>query len=66
VSHRSFRDEEPGEFNDVQRLYRTRNNVAHAGELSYSEAGTTVKVDQQLASLLLLAAHEAVDWLTQL
>jgi hypothetical protein len=63
VSNRSFRNEHVAEFDEVERLYRTRSRVAHTGELSYSEAGTAVKVDQPRALALLLAAHEAVDWL---
>ncbi len=66
VTNRSFRNEHNTDFQDVQRLYRTRNAVAHSGELRYSEDGTTVKVDQRVAYSLLLAAHEAVDWLQQL
>jgi hypothetical protein len=66
VSHRSFRDEQRAAFDDVERLYRARSRVAHVGELSYSEAGTRIKVDQALAASLLLAAHEAVDWVKQL
>jgi hypothetical protein len=66
VSNRSFRVEQQREFDDVQRLYRTRNNVAHAGDLSYSEAGATTTIDQKVASGFLVAAHKAVDWLAKL
>jgi hypothetical protein len=66
LSNRSFRNEHPAEFDDVQRLYRTRNNVAHAGDLSYSDAGTTTKVDQKLAYSFLVAARDAVGWLAKL
>jgi len=66
VSGRSLKTEHELEFDNVQRLYRTRNSVAHAGELSYSEGGITTKIDQKVAYEFLLAAHEAVAWLKQL
>jgi hypothetical protein len=63
ISNRSFRAERPNDFDEVQRLYRTRSRVAHAGELSYLEAEAAIKVDQRRAYSFLLAAHEAVYWL---
>jgi hypothetical protein len=66
VAGRSLRLEAESIFDDVQRLYRARNNAAHAGVLCYSENGQSVQVDQEVASGFLASTRRAIAWLDEL
>ena len=46
---RSFKKEEPCNFQRIDYLFRCRNKIAHRGELSFREdSGKTVVVDAPL------------------
>lgn len=46
---RSYKDEEPDSFKDIDHLFRCRNKIAHRGELSFKDNGTTIIVDKTLS-----------------
>ena len=66
VSMRSLLQEDPDSFEQITHAYRARNNLAHAGELSYEQAGISVEVDAPVATKFLYAGEQAVSWLESL
>lgn len=66
VQGRSLKAEKPTVFADLERAYRTRNSVVHAGALSYDDQGRPQSVDQRRAFEFLRSCIEAVDWLNSL
>lgn len=65
---RSLQDERPGDFDLVQKMYWTRNNVAHEGRAYFTdpEDGSEVVVDQRLATTFLTSSQDAIDWLLRI
>jgi hypothetical protein len=66
VSGRSFLDEAPDGFADIERAYRARTSVTHDGRSCYREEQSEVVVDPAIAMRFLLAAQRAIAWLGNL
>lgn len=66
LNGRSFKNEEFANFELIEKVYRTRNNLAHQGRLFFEEAGSVVDVNQQLATQFLAASEAAILWVTSL
>jgi hypothetical protein len=62
---RSFADSHPEKFSDLEKMYWTRNNVAHNGKPYYEDPheGSQVDVSMKIATAFLSASEWAVDWL---
>ncbi len=65
-SQGSLKNDDPGTFELVEQLYRTRNNIAHEGLLYFKDSGTPVDVDAKKAGEHLFAAERALRWLDDL
>jgi hypothetical protein len=63
---RSLRQEGPDSFEQITSAYRARNNVAHAGMLSYEQGGIAIEVDAPAVTKFLAAGEIAVAWLESL
>jgi hypothetical protein len=67
IDNRSLKIEDINTFDLVEKIYRTRNNLAHDGELAYTErSGAIIPVDYILAHRFWDACERAVDWLASL
>jgi hypothetical protein len=60
----SFRTEHPNEYRDIDHLFRSRNKVAHRGELSYrDDRGTRMRVDSAMVARWWDSIQALVEWL---
>lgn len=62
---RSFQKSFSIQFEEVKRMYWSRNNVAHEGRAYYRdpEENSEIPVTQELATKFLSASQDAIDWL---
>jgi len=66
LSNRSLSRERPSTFDDVERMYRSRNTVAHEGRACCEESGEQVEVDADRTTRFLRSARDAVVWIASL
>ena len=62
---RTLQQADPHTYEEVELMYRARNNVAHHGRAFYLDQGSETRVDQKRATQFLAAAEEAIDWLAR-
>jgi hypothetical protein len=63
LSSRSFKNEDLSSFELVEKTYKTRNKLAHKGQLCFGDAGKVIEVDQKLATHFLAASEKAINWI---
>jgi len=63
---RSLETEDPELFEQIENLWSARGNIAHGGPLNYFRDGEEISVDNDLASSLIEAARNCIDWLDSL
>lgn len=65
---RSFGDSAPDKLELVEKMYWSRNNVAHEGRAYYvaSSDNSEVQVTQRIATEFLSASQDAIDWLLEI
>lgn len=64
---RSYKKDEPTNFESIDHLFRCRNKIAHRGELSFrDDGGKTVAVDAQLVERWWHAVAGLKQWLESL
>ncbi len=63
ADERSLKDEDPGTFEGVEDMYRTRNAIMHEGQLGYRDEGRWVQVNQLRAVEFLSASREGIAWI---
>lgn len=66
ISGKSLKVENAATFDLVEKVYRSRNNIAHEGRAIYEDGGSTIEVDAPIATEFLEAAENAVKWLANL
>ena len=65
---RSFQKSSPIQFEEVERMYWSRNNVTHEGRPYYRdpEEKSEIIVTQTIATKFLSASEDAIDWLLEM
>ncbi len=68
LSGRSFKAEDVNSFSLLENAYRTRNNVAHSGELVYKDLrlGKTIAVTRSIVNDFYRGCERAVEWIEAL
>jgi hypothetical protein len=68
VDNRSLKIEDADAFDLLEKAYRTRNSVAHNGEMAYKDpsSGMTVPVTRSMANSFFSACERAIDWVESL
>jgi hypothetical protein len=67
IDSRSLKTDDSDAFEQVEKAYRTRNKLAHAGELVYREdSGTMVSVTRDVAIKFYEGCKRAVEWIEKL
>ncbi len=68
VSGRSLKTDDPDSFGLLENAYRTRNSVAHSGELAYKDSavGKTITVTRSVANDFYTGCERAVEWIEAL
>jgi hypothetical protein len=68
ISGRSLRADDADSFSLLEDAYRTRNSVAHSGELVYKDSavGKTITVTRSMANEFYRGCERAVEWIENL
>jgi hypothetical protein len=68
IDGRSLKTDDPDAFDLLEKAYRTRNRLAHTGELAYQDAAsrTTVVVTRSMTIEFFRGCERAVDWINKL
>lgn len=68
LSRRSLKTDDIDSFSLLEKAYRTRNKVAHTGELAYKDlmSGQFVKVTRSTATAFYNGCERAVEWIENL
>lgn len=66
IESRSLQTDDPAAFEMLEKAYRTRNRLAHSGELEYLDKGTPVAVSRPMVNDFFRACEHAVDWINAL
>lgn len=67
VEGRSLKTEDPPTFDLVEKMYKTRNTLAHEGLLAYRGPGRVlVPVDRAMVNEFWRACEKALDWVAAL
>jgi hypothetical protein len=68
IDNRSLKAEEPDAFDLLEKAYKTRNSLAHSGELTYKDpaTGNLITVTRGMANNFFRACERAVDWVGNL
>lgn len=68
IDGRSLRNEDPDTFDLIENAYRTRNKLAHTGELAYHDSAsrTTITVTRSMTIEFFKASERAVEWINNL
>lgn len=68
IDNRSLKTDDPGAFDLLEQAYKTRNSLAHSGELSYKDraSGNLITVTRSMANSFFRACERAVDWVENL
>jgi hypothetical protein len=66
LDDRSLKTEENASFIIVEQMYRSRNNLAHRGTLTFGDVEAPITVDQPLATHFLRACEVALSWIERL
>jgi hypothetical protein len=67
IDSRSLKTDESDAFEQVEKAYRTRNKLAHTGELVYrDDSGTAVAVTRDMAIKFYEGCKRAVEWIEKL
>jgi hypothetical protein len=68
IDGRSLKADDPGAFDLLEKAYRTRNSLAHTGELAYRDSASqgTVVVTRSMTIEFFKAAERAVEWISGL
>lgn len=65
ISGRSLKNDDLDSFNLLENAYKTRNSVAHSGELTYKDSlvGKIVAVTRSMANDFYRGCERAVEWI---
>jgi hypothetical protein len=63
---KSFKDDHLNDCNNIDYLFRCRNQVAHRGELSFRVDKKVIPADYQLVARWLDSVMQLIDWLGRL
>lgn len=66
ICGRSLRDDNPIVFRKIQLLWDARGNVAHGEDAFYRDDSAVIKVSDEIAYELLVAAELCVQWINAL
>ena len=68
ISGRSLKTDDVDSFGLLENAYRTRNSVAHSGELAYKDSpvGKTITVTRSMANDFYRGCERAVEWIEAL
>lgn len=68
IDGRSLKADDPDAFDLVEKAYRTRNKLAHTGELAYRDpiSQTTIMVSRSMSVDFFKGCDRAVEWINKL
>lgn len=68
ISGRSLKTDDPDAFSLLEKAYKTRNSVAHSGELAYTDpaSGQVITVTRSMANDFFRGCERAVEWVEHL
>lgn len=66
IDRRSLKSDDATTFDLLEKAYKTRNKLAHAGELAYEGAGRIVPVTRPIANEFFEGCKRAVEWIEKL
>jgi len=66
IETRSLQTEDPAAYDLLEKAYRTRNSLAHAGELTYKDSGNVIVVTRPMVNDFFRAGERAVEWINAL
>lgn len=68
VTRHSLKDENPDLYDEIENLFKTRNNIAHKGacEFKTKDGRKIIKVDSAKAIIFIKKVYEFIDWIEAL